>query len=238
MKKRIFALAGLTLACGLAAPVQAMPQEVTQPGGPSPAQSAPPSGSQAAPPSAHTPTASPSKVGIIQAQAAVMGTKEGQRAIQELNKKLEPTKSALDKKASTIRELTDKLQRGGNAMADAAKVELNRNIEQLTKAYNRDMEDAQAEAEQENHKMMEELTVKVTKIIDNYAMANGYTLILDVTNPNTDVLYAANTSDITADIVALYDKSYPVTSAPAAPKPTPTTPAKPATTTPAPKKQP
>lgn len=234
MKKRILALAGLTLACGLAA----LAQEVTQPGGPSPEQSAPPSGSQAAPPSAHTPTAPPSKVGIIQAQAAVLGTKDGQRAIQELNKKLEPTKAALDKKASTIRELTDKLQRGGNAMADAAKVELNRNIEQLTKTYNRDMEDAQAEAEQENHKMMEELTVKITKIIDNYAVANGYTLILDVTNPNTDVLYAANTTDITADIVALYDKSYPVTSAvpAAAPKPiTPsTTPARPAT----PKKQP
>jgi outer membrane protein len=216
-----------------------MPQEVPQPGGPSPEQSAPPSESQAAPPSAHTPTAAPSKVGIIQAQAAVMGTKDGQRAIQELNKKLEPTKAALDKKAGTIRELTDKLQRGGNAMADAAKVELNRNIEQLTKAYNRDMEDAQAEAEQENHKMMEELTVKITKIIDNYAVANGYTLILDVTNPNTDVLYAANTSDITADIVALYDKSYPVASAApaAAPKPATPTPAKPATTT-TPKKQP
>jgi hypothetical protein len=55
------------------------------------------------------------------------------------------------------------------------------------------------------------------------------------------VLYASNNTDITADVIALYDKTYPVTTAApaAAPKPAPTTPAKPATTTPVtPKKQP
>ncbi len=229
MKKRILALVGLSLACGLAAPVQA-----TEQGAPAPAQSAPPA-------AIHTP-AGPTKVGIIQAQAALLGTKDGQRALAELNKKLDPTKAALTKKADTIRELTDKLQRGGNAMADAAKAELNRNIEQLTKAYNRDMEDAQAEAQTENQKMIEDLSGKITKVIDNYAVANGYTLILDVSNQNTPVLYAANNTDITADVIALYDKTYPVASAPVtpAPKPTPppTTPAKPATTPTTPKKQP
>ncbi len=229
MKKRILALVGLSLACGLAAPVQAAEQ-----GAPPPAQSA-------APAAAHT-SAGPTKVGIIQAQAALLGTKDGQRALSELNKKLDPTKAALEKKANTIRELTDKLQRGGNAMADAAKAELNRNIADLTKAYNRDMEDAQAEADAENRKMFDELTGKITKIIDSYAQANGYTLILNVSDQNTPVLYAANNTDITADVIALYDKTYPVASAPvttSAPKPAPTTPpAKPATTPVTPKKQP
>jgi outer membrane protein len=236
VKKRIFALVGLSLACGLAVPVQAMPQAEPQAG----SQPGAPSSTQSAPPPAHTAAAGPTKVGIIQAQAALLGTKDGQRALNELNKKLEPTKAALDKKATTIRELTDKLQRGGNAMADAAKAELNRNIADLTKAYNRDMEDAQAEADQENRKMFEELTGKITKVIDSYAQANGYTLILNVSDQNTPVLYASNNTDITADVIALYDKTYPVTApATAAPKPAPTTPAKPATTTPVtPKKQP
>jgi Skp family chaperone for outer membrane proteins len=228
VKKRIFALVGVSLACGLAVLAQAE-QAVTQTA-PSSPQSAPP---------AHTSPAGPTKVGIIQAQAALLGTKDGQRALNELNKKLEPTKAALDKKATTIRELTDKLQRGGNAMADAAKAELNRNIADLTKAYNRDMEDAQAEADQENRKMFDELTGKITKVIDSYAQANGYTLILNVSDQNTPVLYASNNTDITAEVIALYDKTYPVAAPAAAPKPAPTTPAKPATTTPVtPKKQP
>jgi outer membrane protein len=223
VKKRILVLVGLSLAGGFAV--------VAQPGA---------SSEQAAPAPARTPTAPATKVAIIQAQAALLGTKDGQRAVQEMNKKLEPTKVALDKKATAIRELTDKLQRGGNAMADTAKAELNRNIELMTKAYNRDMEDAQAEADGESHKLQEELTQKMTKLIDNYAMANGYTLILDVSNPNTPVLYASTSTDITNDIIALYDKAYPVASAPAPAKPaaTPAKPTTPTATPVTPKKQP
>ena len=51
------------------------------------------------------------------------------------------------------------------------------------------------------------------QVIDKYAQQNGYAVVLDVSNPNTPVLYASNTVDITKDIVDLYDKAAP--SAPA-----------------------
>ena len=44
-------------------------------------------------------------------------------------------------------------------------------------------------------------------VIEKYAKDNGYTMILDVGNPNTPVLYASSGIDITQDIVSLYDKS-------------------------------
>jgi outer membrane protein len=43
-------------------------------------------------------------------------------------------------------------------------------------------------------------------VIDKYANDNGFALILDVSNPQTPVLYASNTIDITSEIVGLYDK--------------------------------
>jgi outer membrane protein len=52
--------------------------------------------------------------------------------------------------------------------------------------------------------------------IDKYAKDSGYSLILDVSNPNTPVLYASNTIDITKEIIDLYDKNagaLPTTSA-------------------------
>jgi outer membrane protein len=223
VNKRIQALVFLSLIGGLAAS-----QAVAQTGS-APAGSA---------------THAATKIAIIQAQSALLGTRDGQRAVMELNKKLEPTKVALDKKANDIRDLQDKLQRGGNAMADAAKAELTRNIDQKTKAYNRDMEDAQAEAEQEQRKLMDELSGKMTKVIDSFAMANGYSMILDVSNPQTPVLYAAPSVDITKEIVDLYDKTYPVTlpaggNSTAPVKPPASSPAKPPATNPAtPKKQP
>ena len=44
-------------------------------------------------------------------------------------------------------------------------------------------------------------------VIEKYAKDNGYSMILDVSNPNTPVLYASSGIDITQDIVSLYDKT-------------------------------
>ena len=44
-------------------------------------------------------------------------------------------------------------------------------------------------------------------VIEKYAKDNSYTMILDVSNPNTPVLYASSAIDITQDIISLYDKN-------------------------------
>lgn len=176
------------------------------------------------------------KIGAINIQAAMTGTKEGQKAAGELQAKLLPRKKAIDAKAAAIRELQDKLQRGGAAMSDTAKADLTRQIDERTKNYNRDMEDAQAELSDENRQLIQSMTEKMTKVLDQYAAANGFSVIFDVSNPNTPVLYTSNMIDITREIIAMYDKTYPLTSTSA--KPAAPAPSKPAATTPGPKKQP
>ena len=76
----------------------------------------------------------PTKVGVIQIQSALTGTKDGQKAVADLETRMAPTKNGQETDA--IKELQDKLQRGGNAMAEAAKGELDRSIDQKTKNYN------------------------------------------------------------------------------------------------------
>ncbi len=194
--------------------------------------------------------AHPTKIGVIQIQSALVSTKEGQKAMADFQARVyEPKKKELDRKANEIRELQDKLQRGGAAMAQSAKEDLQRNIDAKTKVYNRDMQDAQDEADQEQRKMLDELGQKMMQVIDKYAVANAYAVIIDVSNPQTPVLYASNAVDITKDIIELYDKtapslpaSTPTTSAPKQPSGAPAKPATaPSGTTPAPapvKKQP
>lgn len=235
MKKQIFALVIVALVAGSAALAQTAPVQ---------AASAPAAASTASSAPAHV----PSKIGVIQVQQALLSTRDGQKAMQEFQTKfVEPRKKDLDRKAAEIRELQDKLQRGGAAMAEAAKAELTRAIDDKTKRYNRDMQDAQDEMQAENSKLLEEIGGKMTQVIDKYAQANGYAVIINVSDPNTPVLYASTTVDITKDIIELYDKtmSAPATPTTSAPKPsTPATSApKPATSappaaTPATKKQP
>lgn len=154
-------------------------------------------------------SARPAKVAVIQIQSALVSTKDGQKAMQDFQTSLEPRKRQLDKQAQDIRDLQDKLQRGGAAMADAAKADLDRTIQNKTKQYNREMEDATSDADNEQRKLLDQLGQKMMKVIDSYAQANGYAVILDVSSPNTPVLYASNSVDITRQIIELYDKANP-----------------------------
>ena len=179
----------------------------------------------AAPPAAAPPAAAPAtmggaptKVGVIQIQAALAATKEGQKAAAELETKLAPRKKELEGKQSEIKDLQDRLQKGGNTLSDSAKEDLTRNIDAKTKSYNRQLEDAQAELEQEQQKLVNVLGQKMMAVIDKFAQQNGFAIVLDVSNQNTPVLYASNTVDITKEVIDLYDKTV-FTATPAAARP-------------------
>jgi len=152
-------------------------------------------------------SAPPTKVAVIQIQAALAATKEGQKAAADLEVKLSPRKKDLDGKQAEIKELQERLQRGGNTLSDSAKEDLTRNIDAKTKSYNRELEDAQAELEQEQQKVVGALGQKMMAVIDKYAQQNGFAIVLDVSSQNTPVLYASNTVDITKDVIDLYDKT-------------------------------
>ncbi len=163
----------------------------------------------------------PTKVGVINIQSAIIGTKDGQKAAQELDAKRAPKAKEFEKRQADIRQLQDSLNRGGNAMADAAKQNLMRDIDAKTKAFNRDLEDAQAEWDQDQQKVLQELGQKIYVVIEKYAKDNAYALIVDVSSPQTPVLFASTAIDITKDIIELYDKNAPVagSSAPSAVRP-------------------
>ena len=171
-----------------------------------------------APVAATASSSAPTKVGVIQIQAALAATKEGQKAAADMETKMGPRKKDLDGKQAEIKDLQDRLQRGGNTLADNAKEDLTRGIDSKTKSYNREIEDAQAELEAEQQKVVSVLGQKMMAVIDKYAQQNGFALILDVSNQNTPVLYASNTVDITKEIIDLYDKTV-FTAAPAAAPP-------------------
>jgi len=170
------------------------------------------------------------KVAVINIQGAIVSTKDGQKAASELNAKTAPKKKELDQKQSDINALQDQLNKGQNTLSDAAKTKIYKDIEEKKKLLQRDVEDAQADLEQEQQKVLQQLGQKMLAVIERYARDNGYSMVVDVSSPQTPVLYASPTIDITKEIIALYDKSTAALEAP------PKTSAAPATTPkPAPK---
>ncbi|MGE5487411.1 MAG: OmpH family outer membrane protein [bacterium] len=148
----------------------------------------------------------PTKVGIINIQQAIVATKDGQKAIQQIEAKFGPRRTDFEKRQQELMAKENQYRQGANTMAEEARTALMREIDLMRKQLQRDMDDAQAELEQEQNRILQDLGGRMMTVIDKYAKDNGYALILDVSNPQTPVLYASNTIEITRDIIDLYDK--------------------------------
>jgi outer membrane protein len=144
----------------------------------------------------------PTKVGVIDMQDAIMSTKDGQKAAAELTARYDP-----------------RLTKGSNTMSEEAKTKLTQDIDQKTKVFNRDTEDASADFQADSDKIMNDLGQRFMAVVDKYAQDNGYAILLDVGSQQTAVVYAINSANIKEDIVALYDKNTAAAPASAAPKP-------------------
>jgi outer membrane protein len=162
------------------------------------------------------------KVGVISIQGALVGTKDGQKASAALDAKFMPKKKEFDTRQSEIAQLQDQYNKGGAVMSDDKRNQLARDIDEKKKRLQRDMQDAEEELQGEQQRLLQGLGQRMMAVIEKYAKDNGYTMILNVSDPNTPVLYASSAIDITQDIISLYDKTS-TNGGPAAPA-TPATP--------------
>ena len=176
---------------------------------------------------AHAQTASPSKVAIIHVQNAILSTKDGQKAQGDLQVKFNSRKQQIEKKQADIQSLQDQMKKGSATMSDDAKNKIARDIDGGQKALQRDTEDFESDVQQEEGKIMQDLGQKMMDVIIKYATQNGFAMVVDVSNPQTPVLWADPAVDITNEIVKLYDQAHPGTGAGTAAKPTAPAPAAP-----------
>lgn len=177
------------------------------------------------------------KIGVIDMQSALLGTKDGQKAANELKAKFTPKEQELQKRQADLQGKQENYRKTENAISDEAKATLQRDIETMTRNLQRDSEDANQDLQAEQQRVLGDLSQKMNQVLGKYANDKQLTLILDVSGQPNNVLFASNTADITRDIIALYDSSAPVVPAPApaasAPKPT-----APASAAPAPARRP
>jgi outer membrane protein len=187
---------------------------------------------------ANAQAALPTKIAIIHVQNAILMSKDGQMAAGALQGTFAPRKAELEKKQQEIAALQDQLKKGSTTMSEEARTKLMRDSDALTTKLNRDTQDAQTDLDEAQGKLMQELGNKMLAIIEKYATQNGFALVLDVSNPQTPVLWAASGIDITNDIVKLYDQANPAgagsAAKPAAPAARPAAPAPQTKTPPAP----
>lgn len=181
---------------------------------------------------APAPTAVP-KVGIVAIQAAIANTNEGKKEIDALQARFSPKQAELKALNDEIEGLKKQLQAQGDKLSDEERANRVRTIDTKQKTLQRNLDDAQTEYQQAEQEVVNRLGTKMLKVMEDYAQKNGYTVIMDVSSPQTPVLYAAETTNITKQLIDAYNAANPVAApaVPSAPAPKPG-----AAATPAPKK--
>lgn len=167
--------------------------------------------------------APPLKLAVIDMQSALLGTRDGQKAVADFKAKFAPKEQEFQKRQADLQAKQQQLAKTENTLSDEAKASQQADIAKITKDLQRDTQDAQQDAQEEQQKLLNELGGKLMQVIQKYAIDNKITMVFDVTqgNQGNNLLFAAPSTDITRDIIALYDQlssGAPATSsAPAAP---------------------
>jgi outer membrane protein len=169
-------------------------------------------------------TGGATKIAIINKWDAVTRTQEGQKRLAQLQEQYRPKGDALEKRTIEIQTLREQLTKGSNTMSDEAQRGLIREIQQKERDLQRDNEDLETDYRNQQQEILNEIYGKVKGVIQKLARDQGYSLVLDVSAPETPVVDAFNELDITSAVIELYDKQYPQQAAaagsPAAAKPT------------------
>lgn len=163
-------------------------------------------GSAASTPTASVP-ANPGvpKIGIVNMQQAILASNEGRRDFEALQKKFEPKQTELKSMNDEVEGLKKQLNTQGDKLNDEARANLVKSIESKQKSLQRSLEDAQGDFQAQQNDILNRVGQKVMEVLDKYAKENGYTMILDVSNPQSPVLWAGASSDVTKAIVDAYN---------------------------------
>jgi outer membrane protein len=159
-------------------------------------------------------TAMAAKVAVVAMRDAMVNTLDGKKAAAAMQSKFEPTRAGLEKRQLELQTMSEQLRKGGATMTPEAQQKLSNEIAAKKKTFDRDVDDLNAEVEQEDGRLMQDITVKMGGVIDEYARTNGYTVVMDASQP---VLWASEAANVTPDIIKLYDQKHPSEKAAAAP---------------------
>ena len=160
-------------------------------------------------------------------QLAVAQTNEGQRDFGDLQKKYAPKEAALKTLSDEVDNLTKQLQAQGASLSAAEQASKAKVIDDKKKQLDREAQDARDSFQQDIQDMYNALASKVYDVMQSYADLQGFTLVLDISQQQTPVLYSANGTDITKQVIDAYNLKSGVPAPPpqpAAEAPKPATP--------------
>jgi outer membrane protein len=152
------------------------------------------------------------KVGVIDVQVAITSTSEGKQAAAELQSQFAPRQTELTNMQKQMEDIQTRMRTGQTTLSDDEKARLAREGDQLQRSYQRKSQDAQDDFNEAQREIVDRIGRKMIDVLSKYSRDNGYSVILDRSGQSSPVIFAANSVDVTQEIIRLYDQTYPAKS--------------------------
>ncbi len=146
-----------------------------------------------------------SKVAVVDFERAVVQCAEGKKASEKFNATVQARQADVVQRQKDLDDATKKLQNGARTLSDSAKADLQKDIDKKTTDLQRVNEDAQKELETMRDELLRPIAQKATALLNAMAEQQGYTLVVDISNPQSNVVFANPKNDITEELVKRID---------------------------------
>src|SRR5260370_37217370 len=124
----------------------------------------------------------PVKVGIVSIQDAITNTNEGKKESETLQNRFGARQNTLKAQNDEVVALQADLQAKSDKLSDEERATRVKVITDKQKVLQRTGQDFQDEVQQAEQDVLNRLGKKMMDVLDKYATANGYTVVLDVSN--------------------------------------------------------
>ncbi len=154
------------------------------------------------------------KIAFVVLQRVVAESAEGREASTRVQALQQKKVAELNERQKTAQGLQEKLDKSGAVMSEAARVDLTKQVERAQVDLQRATQDAQAEVQELQQQLQDEFQRRVAPIIEAVGKEKGLHYIFN--GPDSGLVWADASLDITADVVKKFDQAKP---APPAAKP-------------------
>src|ERR1051325_2085775 len=146
-----------------------------------------------------------SKVAVVDFEKAIVESVEGKKSSEKFNSTFQNKQSDGEERQKELEDAQKKLQTQERTLSETAKANLQKDIDRRTTELQRFNEDSQKELQSLRDELLRPIAEKASALLNQLAAEKGYTLVVDISNPQNNVVWFNPANDITAELTRRID---------------------------------
>jgi outer membrane protein len=144
------------------------------------------------------------KVAVVDVQKALLQIEAGKKARATLEKEVNSKKAEFQKEQAAIAKMNEDFQKQSLVMNEEARAKKQSELQNRMMKFQQQAQQSQDELQTKERALTQPIITKLRSIISDLAKKKNYSVVLE--KSENFVLYSEEKDDLTAEVIALFDK--------------------------------